>query len=202
MNEKRLVELFSHMRNSLDYSGKFKELSNLVAEQIEKSYFFNKSNTICIYNHHNSIVLNNILYNSSNYLNNCFVFPKLSDDNSVKLYHISSPNSLIINNFGAVGVAADFFTIDIAEIDVILVSGMAFDYDLNVLNVGNNNALYKSLLNNCTSTKIGVCANCQVYKGRLPKSEYNVDGLLTEEGCCFPIDIQEKQNVSRKYNRK
>jgi len=191
MNKIKLTELFFKMRKRLNESGRFEISSNKIADQLEKSYFFNTSKVICLYNHYSSVVLNKILINDANYFRNSFVFPRLEDDDRVLFYHISSPKDLIMDRFGVIDVVSDCFTIDIAEIDVILVSGMAFDYDLRVLNIGDNDELYKSFLNKANAIKFGVCLDCQIYRKSLPESEYRVDGLLTEEGIYLPVDMQE-----------
>jgi len=184
MNKTKLTELFFKMRKQLNNNGSFQILSDKVADQLENSYFFNNSKVICVYNHYNSVVLNKVLLESSNYFKNLFVFPKLEDDGTISFYHISNHNSLITDNFGIIDVGPDCFKIDIAEIDVILVSGilvsgMAFDYDLRVLNIGDNDILYKALLKQSDAIRFGVCLDCQIYRKSLPESEYIVDGLLT-----------------------
>ncbi len=190
INKIRLVELFFKLRTTLINNGKFHLLSDKVISNIETAYFFNNSKSICLYNHCNSPVINKLLNNSANYFKNIFVFPKLNDD-KLEFYHISSVNDLVMDKLGAIDVHPECFQIDIAEIDVILVSGMAFDHDFNVLNVGDNEELYKALLNKSNAIKVGVCFEDQIYRESLPESEYKVDCLMTEDGLYMPIDVQE-----------
>ena len=189
MNDKNmLLYLFFKMRSVLLKSGKFQSLSDKIAERIKESYFFNQHKTICIYNHYDSVVLNNILQDSSSYFKNTFVFPKLEGKN-VSFYHVPYPKCLVFDEFGIKDVISGCFKIDISEIDVILVPGTAFDYDGNRLNTYNNERLYNSFLSKTNALKLGVCFDCQIYRRSLPESKQKIDCFITEEGVYTTVDI-------------
>lgn len=184
----KLIELYFKLHKRLVANGKFQNLSNKVEESLEKSWFFNNYKVICLYNHDSSIPIVRLLADMNNYFKNSFVFPRL-EDNKVHLYHVSGPEDLVIDSFGIIDVVPDLFKVDIDEVDIILVSGMAFDFDLNVLNIGDNEELYSNFLNKSKASKYGVCLDCQIYRKGLPESNYKVDALLNEEGVQIPIGI-------------
>jgi 5-formyltetrahydrofolate cyclo-ligase len=189
INEPKLVELFFKLRKELINSGKFKILSNKVVDNIINSYFFNRSQTICLYNHYNSVILTKLLNNQDYYFKNIFAFPRLNSDDNLDLYHISCRNDLIIDNLGIVDIIPECFKININEIDIILVSGMAFDHKLNVLNIDDNNKLYNLLLSRSNALKIGICLENQVYQSGLPNSKHTMDCLITENGLHVPVSL-------------
>jgi 5-formyltetrahydrofolate cyclo-ligase len=176
------------MRSALLKSGKFHSLSDKVVEHIKESYFFNQDKVICLYNHYDSVIINSILRDEASYFKNTFVFPKL-EGNNISFYHIPNPSCLIFDEFGIKDVVSGCFKIDISEIDVILVSGTAFDYNGNRLNTSNNECLYNILLSKTDAIKFGVCFDCQIYRKSLPESEQKIDCFLTEEGVYTSIDI-------------
>jgi 5-formyltetrahydrofolate cyclo-ligase len=187
-NKNRLLYLFFKVRSALLKSGKFHFLSDKIAEQIKESYFFNQDKVICLYNHYDSVIINSILRDETSYFKNTFVFPKL-EGNNVSFYHIPDPSYLIFDEFGIKDVVSGCFKIDISEIDVILVSGTAFDNDGNRLNTSNNEYLYNVLLNKTDAVKFGVCFDYQIYRKGLPESEQKIDCFLTEEGVYTTVDI-------------
>lgn len=189
MNDKnRLIHLFFKLRSALLKDGGYQSLSEKIAKQITESYFFNKHKVICLYNHYDSVVLNSILRDSTNYFRNTFVFPRL-EGNKVSFYHVPDSSYLIFDEFGVKDVASGCFKIDINEIDVILVSGTAFDYDGNRLNTCNNERLYNAFLKDTDAVKLGVCFDCQISRRSLPESEQKIDSFLTEEGVYTTVDI-------------
>ncbi len=187
-SKNKLLYLFLKMRKKLIDSDKFKSLSNKINEQVKKSYFFDNSKVICVYNGRNSVPLNSILLDSKNYFKNIFVFPQLIG-NKLSFFHISGPDDIVINELGTKKVRQSCFKVDINEIDVILVPGVAFDYTHNWLNEGDNVGLYDVILSKTDATKLGVCFNCQVYGKNLPESKNKLDGLLTEEGVLYYFNI-------------
>lgn len=194
MNDKnRLLYLFFKIRSALLKSGKYQLLSNKVAEQIKESYFFNQHKVICLYNHYDSVVLNSMLRDQMNYFKNMFVFPKLNGNN-ISFYHVPDPSYLIFDEFGIKDVVSGCFKIDIGDIDVILVSGTAFDYGGNRLNTCNNERLYNAFLNKTDVIKLGVCFDCQISRKRLPESKQKVDCFLTEDGIYMPINIGDSHD--------
>lgn len=188
INEPKLVELFFKLRKKLINSGKFQILSNKIMDNIVNSYFFNTSQTICLYNHYNSVILTKLLDNQDHYFRNILAFPKLNNNN-LELNHISCRNDLIIDNLGIIDVVPECFKININEVDIILVSGMAFDHSLNILNIDDNSKLYDLLLSKSDALKVGVCLESQVYKSGLPDSKYTVDCLITENGLHVPVSL-------------
>ena len=188
MARSKLYYLFTKLRNSLIKSGKFEKLSQEVTRVLENSGYFNKNKTIVLFNSENSLVFKQLLLKPEIYFKNTFVYPKIMGD-SVRFFLINDPNILILDDFGIKDISSEAFQVDINNIDVILVSGIAFDCDGNWLHSHDNSMLYRSFLGNTNADKLGVCVSHQVYKKELPESLYKVDGLLTEHGIYYPVDM-------------
>lgn len=84
------MHMLSKLRTRIKTIDKFSDLEKTVVQNLKNAPFFNQMKTICVYNNKDSILLNNILLNRSNYLKNTFVFPKL-ENNNLSFYHISDP---------------------------------------------------------------------------------------------------------------
>lgn len=185
MTEEKLLFLFSKMRKLLINNGKYEKMTAKVINAIKKSYFFNNNKVISIFSENNCIPLDEILLDNNNYARNTFVYPAISNDNVV-YYHIESPKSLILNDNGEL-IPDNCFTIDINDIDTILIPGEAFDMKYNRLSC--NPLIFNKVMNSAQhKVRIGVCFDCQVYRRSLPESN-KVDGLLTEEGIYNYIDL-------------
>lgn len=188
MNRDRLIHLFSKLRNKLETNNKLSRATDIIVKNIKDACFFNQMKTICVYNNSDSISLNNILLDRSNYLRNAFVLPRLND-NGVSFYHISDPEDLIIDELGVKDVVPGCFKIDTTEIDVILVSGLSFDRHGNWLHDDYNTKLYNKVLKKIDKVSIGVSLECQIYARDLPNTECKTDSFLTEEGLYNIVNI-------------
>lgn len=189
MNDEKLLFLFQKMHNLLKSTGKLQFLTHQVAEQIEDSVFFNKNNTISVFFGDKYLSLQDILFNSDNYSKNVFVFPRLING-KLRYFHIESPNSLVIQDNRTIIPSDDCFIIDKNMVDIILVPGEAFDNNHNRLD--SDPILYdKAISESKNATAIGVCLDCQVYRKQLNTNAAKVNGLLTEEGLYYVINIEE-----------
>jgi len=188
INDEKLNYRFSKLRNVLVSNKKFGKLSSKVISELENSYIFNKGKTICVYSCANHVSLSPILLNISSYLKNTFVFPKLIDKN-LSYNFVSNPNDLIIKGSEVVGSDLSCFKVDNDSIDVILVPGIAFDYDNNWMN--NEEELLYTAIMKSNAIKIGICLDCQIYRKQLPNKMNKVDALLTENGVFNSFDIWE-----------
>lgn len=188
-SEKKLVYLFRKLRNTLIKKGRYKELSESVCSAIINSHIFNNNKTICVFKSDDTIDISSILLDNSHYLKNTFVFPSVVDG-KLKLYHINSPQDLISDGLSVLGANPSCFSIDIRDIDVILVPGLAFDSRNNWL-IEDRKLLYTKLLPKSSALKLGVCVEHQVYNKTLPDREHKVDGVLTEEGIYHYIDVEK-----------
>lgn len=178
----RLPKLFAKMRDRLINNNKFFLLADKLSNQLSNAYFMNIGQVICLYNDIGSIPINKIISDRTYYYNNTFVFPKLMNG-TVHFYLVSSPEDLFIDVFGAQDVKEDCFKIRAEEIDVTLMSGLAYDIDMNCRVANDNVTLYKEIIEQSNSTLIGLGFGCQLYKksGELD-THFELDGLLTENG--------------------
>jgi len=135
-----------------------------------------------------TVDISSVLLNNSHYLKNSFIFPSLIDG-KIKLYHINSPEDLITDGLTVLGANPHCFSVDISDIDVILVPGLAFDSKNNWL-IEDKKRLYAKLLSQSKALKLGVCIEHQIYNKTLPDREHKVDGVLTEEGIYHYIDME------------
>lgn len=181
--------MLSKLRTRIKTIDKFSDLEKTVVQNLKNAPFFNQMKTICVYNNKDSISLNNILLNRSNYLKNTFVFPKL-ENNNLSFYHISDPEDLIIDGLGIKDVNPGCFKIDTNEIDVILVSGLSFDLHGNWIHADDNTKLYNKVLKKIDKVSVAVTLECQMYMRGLPQTKYQIDGFLTEKDLYYIITIQ------------
>jgi 5-formyltetrahydrofolate cyclo-ligase len=188
MSDEKLLYLFNKARNLLKSNGKYQLFNHQVVDNIENAVFFNKNNTISVFFGDKYLSLQDILFNSENYDKNIFVYPRLING-KVKYFHIESPNSLVVQDNNIVIPSEDCFMVDNNMVDIILVPGDAFDNYHSRLD--SDPHLYDKAILEANATAIGVCLDSQVYRGKLPVSGAKVNGLLTEEGLYYIVNIEE-----------
>lgn len=135
---------------------------------IEKSYYFKKSETILIYSPIKSEVLVDSLVNR--YKNKkTFILPRI---NSAKLELFYLSNSFTINKFG-IKEPFDKKILDIQNIDLAIIPGVAFDRSNNRL--GRGKGYYDKLLKTLSSNtlKVGICFPYRLFK-KIPIESHDI----------------------------
>ena len=101
------------------------------------------------------------------------VLPRVNTSTqSLDLYRVSDINTLIISDYGIPEPNPDIcIPINPDNIDIVLVPGLAFDYQMNRL--GRGKGFYDKLLTQIKGNKIGVCFREQISNDILPTNNWD-----------------------------
>ena len=105
--------------------------------------------------------------------------PKIEDTNLL-FYYVNSLDELIVDNKYEIREPKNDNLADKNDLDVIIIPGVAFDYNLN--RMGHGKGYYDRYLSSYNGLKIGVCFDEQLYK-EIPSKEHDIkmDMIITNE---------------------
>lgn len=158
-------------------------LSSDIFNKITGSSLYKDSNTVMVYySIKNEVdtkeILKNIIESGKR-----LVLPKTIKNNTLLTCLVNDINELELGSFGIMepSITTDDRIVDLKNIDLILVPGVAFD--LNGFRIGYGAGYYDRLLRDYNGIKIGICYDLQITKDAYPDiHDIRMDYLLTEKG--------------------
>lgn len=156
------------------------ELSGFIAEKLFTTKEFINANAIALYSNKDFEVSTIDIFNRAINLGKKVYYPKTcSSTRALTFFHVKNLIDLILGEFSIMEPKGDTTEIDLSDLDMVIVPGLAFDEKGTRLGFGMG--CYDTALADYKGTTVGLCYDFQFVE-TLPKESFDkpINILITE----------------------